>query len=82
MGRAGIEPATLGSKVAAGAFVGSRAGSEHGWQNGKMTSLPELGGQNAISSEALAINERGQIFGTSTTNTGQHAVLWTLTSGS
>jgi len=47
------------------------------WQAGKLTRLPTLGGTQSF---AGAINERGQIAGSSTTRTGQrHAVIWTLT---
>jgi probable HAF family extracellular repeat protein len=49
------------------------------WQNGKMTDLGTLGGAN---SEAVAINERGQIVGwAQATNGMRHAVLWTLQRG-
>lgn len=49
------------------------------WQNGKATDLGTLGGS---ASAAIAINDRGQIVGWSTTRAGQkHAVLWTLKRG-
>jgi probable HAF family extracellular repeat protein len=45
------------------------------WQAGTLTRLPTLGGSQSFAS---AINERGQIAGSSTTKTGQrHAVMWT-----
>jgi probable HAF family extracellular repeat protein len=45
------------------------------WENGQMTLLPTLGG---ASSDADAVNERGQIIGHSETQSGEsHAVLWT-----
>lgn len=44
------------------------------WQNRRIADLDTLGGEN---SEALAINDHGQIAGWSTTKTGaEHAVLW------
>ena len=47
------------------------------WASGTMTDLGSLGG----SSRANAINERGQIVGSSETEDGaRHAVLWTLQS--
>lgn len=45
------------------------------WENGKMTDLGTLGGANSF---AAAINDHGQIVGSSTTRAGQiHAVIWT-----
>jgi probable HAF family extracellular repeat protein len=50
------------------------------WQAGKLTRLPTLGGSQSFAS---AINEGGEIAGSSTTKTGQrHAVIWTLTGNS
>jgi probable HAF family extracellular repeat protein len=47
------------------------------WQGGKMTDLGTLPGGEE--SEAVAINNRGQIIGWSDTKSGaSHAVLWTL----
>jgi probable HAF family extracellular repeat protein len=44
------------------------------WENNHVTTLPTLGGATA---RAYAINNHGQIIGTSTTKNGQqHAVLW------
>jgi probable HAF family extracellular repeat protein len=49
------------------------------WQNGKMTSLGTLGGQN---SDAYAINDLGQVVGTADTRTSSgHAFLWDSTGG-
>jgi len=46
------------------------------WERGKLTALGTLGGSVT---DAFAINDRGQIIGSSTTKTGSHlhAVLWT-----
>jgi probable HAF family extracellular repeat protein len=45
------------------------------WQNGRVTELGTLGGD---SSEAIAVNERGQVLGESTAADGTtHAFLWT-----
>jgi probable HAF family extracellular repeat protein len=45
------------------------------WANGKMTYLPTLGGPTSF---AAAINDRGEIVGSSKTAAGvTHAVLWT-----
>jgi probable HAF family extracellular repeat protein len=47
------------------------------WENGELTDLGSLPG--AGTSRATGLNERGQIVGTSSTETGpDHAVLWTL----
>lgn len=55
---------------------------EHGlvWENGRLTQLPTLGGKIT---EARAINNRGQIVGTSQIKGGKeaHVVMWTLRSG-
>jgi probable HAF family extracellular repeat protein len=65
VGRIG-EREELGRDEAMRAFV---------WQHGSRTLLPTLGGRQTI---ATAINDRGQIVGSSTTKTGsKHAVLWT-----
>jgi probable HAF family extracellular repeat protein len=48
------------------------------WMNGRMTDLGSL--PRFTTSEALAINNKGQIIGTATTKTfNTHAVLWTKT---
>jgi probable HAF family extracellular repeat protein len=54
---------------------GNHEGRAFVWQNGTMTLLGTLPGD--LSSGALAINQRGEIIGTSTSKTGAtHAVLW------
>lgn len=45
------------------------------WKNGSITMLPTLGGNNAM---GAAINERGQVIGTSETATGSCASLFLL----
>jgi uncharacterized membrane protein len=48
------------------------------WENGVMTDLAPT----ARASQAVAINNKGQIVGWITTGGGRtHAVLWTLRSG-
>jgi len=49
---------TFGTKLTCRAFL---------WKNGDMTALPTLGGNNG---QASAVNNRGQIVGTSETTTG------------
>jgi len=54
------------------------------WQNGRMRDLGTLGGAYAAGSSAVDVNERGQVVGSSWSNTigygqcggGQHAFLW------
>jgi probable HAF family extracellular repeat protein len=60
----------------AGQVVGYAGNRAFSWQNGALTALPTLGGTAGM---AEAINEHGQIVGTSTLTTpptGSRAVLW------
>jgi probable HAF family extracellular repeat protein len=64
-----IGPSGASSSMQGHAFV---------WENGVMTDLAPA----ARASEALAINDKGQIVGWITAGGGRtHAVLWTLRSG-
>ena len=59
-------------------LIGTGKDEEHAfvWAAGKITRLPTLGGSQSFAS---AINDRGQIVGSSLTKNGQrHAVLWTF----
>ena len=64
-----------------GQIIGTAVGAvavEHGfvWENGRLAQLPTLGGKMT---EARAINNRGQIVGTSQIKGGHeaHVVMWT-----
>jgi probable HAF family extracellular repeat protein len=60
-----------------GAFQRGRCGATRVavWERRRLTKLPTLGGEYT---EAVAINERGEIIGASETRDGRtHAVLWT-----
>jgi len=56
-----------------GQVVGSSGSSAFIWENGVMTDLGTLGG---CCSSATAINESGQIVGTSNTTSGRSIFLW------